>query len=183
MKETQADLQAFRLKCYRQMLLEDIQDDYAIQDYQTDAQEAQSMVTRLFAELERPDLTLEARADLLLTIFVALQIGYRDPDLFARATDMAYDLLPQLAETAESPIPNSQFDNHCLSSVARRPSSIVRCPLSVVRCQLPLLVHLFQETQDEDLLPAIDLLMSTWQDNTMTEEDHYLQELFQLQFQ
>ncbi|MDO4737710.1 MAG: hypothetical protein Q4A50_03710 [Bacteroidales bacterium] len=176
MKETQADLQAFRLKCYRQMLLEDIQDDYAIQDYQADAQEAQSMVTRLFAELERPDLTLEARADLLLTIFVALQIGYRDPDLFARATDMAYDLLPQLAETAESPIPNSQFDNHC-------PSSIVRCPSPVVRCQLPLLVHLFQETQDEDLLPAIDCLMSTWQDDTMTEEDHYLQELFQLQFQ
>lgn len=173
MKETQADLQAFRLKCYRQMLLEDIQDDYAIQDYQADAQEAQRMVTRLFAELERPDLTLEARADLLLTIFVALQIGYRDPDLFTRATDMAYDLLPQLAETAESPIPNSQFDNHCLSSVALRPSS-------VVRCQFPLLVHLFQETQDEDLLPAIDHLMSTWQDNTMTEEDHYLQELFQL---
>ena len=173
MKETQADLQAFRLKCYRQMLLEDIQDDYAIQDYQADAREAQSMVTRLFAELERPNLTLEARADLLLTIFVALQIGYRDPDLFARATDMAYDLLPQLAETAESPIPNSQFDNHC-------PLSVVRCPLSVVRCQLPLLVHLFQETQDEDLLPAIDLLMSTWQDDTMTEEDHYLQELFQL---
>jgi len=173
MKETQADLQAFRLKCYRQMLLEDIQDDYAIQDYQADAQEAQSMVTRLFAELERPDLTLEARADLLLTIFVALQIGYRDPDLFARATDMAYDLLPQLAETAESPIPNSQFDNHC-------PPSVVHCPLSVVRCQFPLLVHLFQETQDEDLLPAIDHLMSTWQDDTMTEEDHYLQELFQL---
>ncbi len=166
MKETQADLQAFRLKCYRQMLLEDIQDDYAIQDYQADAQEAQRMVTRLFAELERPNLPIEARADLLLTIFVALQIGYRDPDLFARATDMAYDLLPQLAETAESPIPNSQFDN-------RRPSS-------VVRCQLPLLVHLFQETQDEDLLPAIDHLMSTWQDDTMTEEDHYLQELFQL---
>lgn len=169
MKETQADLQAFRLKCYRQMLLEDIQDDYAIQDYQADAQEAQSMVTRLFAELERPDLTLEARADLLLTIFVALQIGYRDPDLFARATDMAYDLLPQLAEAADSleaPIPNSQFDNHC--------------PSSVVRCQLPLLVYLFQETQDEDLLPAIDHLMSTWQDDTMTEEDHYLQELFQL---
>lgn len=176
MKETQADLQAFRLKCYRQMLLEDIQDDYAIQDYQADVQEAQNMVTRLFAELERPDLTLEARADLLLTIFVALQIGYRDPDLFARATDMAYDLLPQLAETAESPIPNSQFDNHCPPSVARR-------PLSVVRRQLPLLVHLFQETQDEDLLPAIDHLMSTWQDDIMTEEDHYLQELFQLQFQ
>lgn len=176
MKETQADLQAFRLKCYRQMLLEDIQDDYAIQDYQADAQEVQSMETRLFAELERPNLTLEARADLLLTIFVALQIGYRNPDLFARATDMAYDLLPQLAETAESPIPNSQFDNHC-------PPSVVCCPSSVVRCQLPLLVHLYQETQDENLLPAIDHLMSTWQDDTMIEEDHYLQELFQLQFQ
>ena len=173
MKETQTNLQAFRLKCYRQMLLEDIQDDYAIQDYQADAQEAQRMVTYLFAELERPNLPIEARADLLLTIFVALQIGYRDPDLFTRAVDMTYDLLPQLAETAEAPIPNSQFDNSC-------PSSVVRCPLSVVRCQLPLLVHLYQETQDEELLPSIDHLMSTWQDDTMTEEDHYFQELFQL---
>ena len=176
MKETQTNLQAFRLKCYRQMFLEDIQDDYAIQDYQADAQEAQRMVTYLFAELERPNLPIEARADLLLTIFVALQIGYRNPDLFTRATDMTYDLLSQLAEVAEStesPIPNSQFDNSC-------PSSVVRCPLSVVRCQLPLLVHLYQETQDEELLPAIDHLMSTWQDDTMTEEDHYLMELFQL---
>ena len=179
MKETQADLQAFRLKCYRQMLLEDIQDDYAIQDYQADAQEAQRMVTYLFAELERPNLPIEARADLLLTIFVALQIGYRNDTLFTRATDMAYDLLPQLAETAEStesPIPNSQFDNHC-------PPSVVRCQAQVRRSQLSLLVHLYQETQDEELLPSIDHLMSTWQDDTMTEEDHYLQELFQFQFQ
>ena len=176
MKETQTNLQAFRLKCYRQMLLEDIQDDYAIQDYQTDTQEAQRMVTYLFAELERPNLPIEARADLLLTIFVALQIGYRNPDLFTRAVDMAYDLLPQLAEVAEStesPIPNSQFDNSC-------PLSVVRCQTQVRRSQLSLLVHLYQETQDEELLPYIDRLMYTWQDDTMTEEDHYLQELFQL---
>ena len=176
MKETQADLQAFRLKCYRQMLLEDIQDDYAIQDYQADAQEAQRMVTYLFAELERPNLPIEARADLLLTIFVALQIGYRNPDLFTRAVDMTYDLLPQLAEVAESPeapIPNSQFDNSC-------PSFVVRCPSFVVRCQLPLLVHLYQETQDEELLLSIDHLMSTMSEDAMSEEDHYLQEIFQL---
>ncbi|MBQ2299402.1 MAG: hypothetical protein II278_08520 [Bacteroidaceae bacterium] len=177
MKETQADLQAFRLKCYRQMLLEDIQDDYAIQDYQADAQEAQRMVTYLFAELERPNLPIEARADLLLTIFVALQIGYRDPDLFTRAVDMTYDLLPQLAEVAESPeapIPNSQFDNSC-------PSSVVRCQTQVRRSQLStLLVHLFQETQDEELLPYIDHFMSTMSEDAMSEEDRYLIELFQL---
>jgi hypothetical protein len=57
--------------------------------------------------------------------------------------------------------------------------------LSVVKrkfggANYPLLVHLYQETQDEDLLPAIDRLMNTWQDDTMAEEDHYLMELFQL---
>ncbi len=177
MKETQTDLQAFRLKCYRQMLLEDIQDDYAIQDYQADVQEIQSMVTYLFAELERPNLTLEARADLLLTIFVALQIGYRNPDLFTRAVDMTYDLLPQLAEVAEStesPIPNSQFDNHC-------PPSVVRCQTQVRRSQLStLLVHLYQETQDEELLSYIEHFKFTLSEETMSEEDRYLIELFQL---
>ena len=176
MKEKQTDLQAFRLKCYRQMFLEDIQDGYAIQDYQSDWQDVQTEVTLLFEELERPNLTLEARANLLLTIFVALQIGYRNPDLFARATDMTYDLLPQLAEAAESleaPIINSQHDGSS-------PLSVVRCPLSIINYTTHLLVHLYQETQDEELLPAIDRLMSTWQDDTMTEEDRYLQELFQL---
>lgn len=166
MKETKDELQAYRLKCYRQMLLEDIHDDYAIQDYQADWKEAQDKVKQLFYELDTLALSPEEQADRLLTIFVALQIGYRAPDLFARATDMAYDLLPQLAETAESPIPNSQFDNHC--------------PPSVVRCQLPLLTFLYQETQDEELLPYIDHYMSTMSEDTMSEEDRYLIELFQL---
>ncbi|MDO4738220.1 MAG: hypothetical protein Q4A50_06325 [Bacteroidales bacterium] len=52
--------------------------------------------------------------------------------------------------------------------------------MSIINYKTHLLVHLYQETLDEDLLPAIDHLMSTWQDNTMTEEDHYLMELFQL---
>ena len=177
MKEKKEELQTYRLKCYRQMLLEDIHDDYAIQDYQADWKEAQDKVNKLFHELDTLVLSPEEKADRLLTIFVALQIGYRNPDLFARATDMAYDLLPQLAEVAESPeapIPNSQFDNSC-------PSSVVRCQTQVRRSQLStLLVHLYQETQDEELLPYIDRLMSTCQDDTMTEEDHYLQELFQL---
>ena len=166
MKETKDELQSYRLKCYRQMLLEDIHDDYAIQDYQADWKEAQDKVKQLFDELDTLVLSSEEQADRLLTIFVALQIGYRATDLFARATDMAYDLLPQLAETAESPIPNSQFDNHC--------------PPSVVRCQLPLLTFLYQETQDEELLPYIDHFMSTWNEDTMSEEDRYLIELFQL---
>ena len=41
-----------------------------------------------------------------------------------------------------------------------------------------LLVYLYQETEDEDLAEEIDTLMSTWDDTNMTEEDHYLQELY-----
>ena len=181
MKETKDELQAYRLKCYRQMLLEDIHDDYAIQDYQADWKEAQDKVKQLFDELDTLALSPEEQTDRLLTIFVALQIGYRAPDLFARATDVAYDLLPQLAETAESPIPNSQFDNHCPPSVVRCPLSVVRCQTQVRRSQLStLLTFLYQETQDEELLPYIDHYMSTMSEDTMSEEDRYLIELFQL---
>lgn len=179
MKEEKDELQAYRLKCYRQMLLKDIHDDYAIQDYQADWKETQDKVNKLFHELDTLVLSPEEKADRLLTIFVALQIGYRNDTLFTRAIDMTYDLLPQLAETADSPdapILNSQFDNS-------RQLSVVRCPLSIIYYKTHLLVYLYQETQDEELLPAIDRLMSTWQDGTMTEEDHYLQELFQPQFQ
>lgn len=177
MKETKDELQSYRLKCYRQMLLEDIHDDYAIQDYQADWKEAQDKVKQLFDELDTLALSSEEQADRLLTIFVALQIGYRNDTLFTRATDMTYDLLPQLAEAADSPetpIPNSQFDNHC-------PSSVVRCQTQVRRSQLSiLLTFLYQETQDEELLPYIDHFMSTWNEDTMSEEDRYLIELFQL---
>ena len=159
MKEEKAELQAYRLKCYRQMLLEDIHDNYAIQDYQADWKEAQDKVNQLFHELDTLVLSPEEKADRLLTIFVALQIGYRNDSLFTRAIDMTYDLLPQLAEATDS----------------------IEAP--IINYKTNLLVHLYQETQDEELLPAIDRLMSTWQDGTMTEEGHYLQELFQPQFQ
>ena len=159
MKEKKDDLQAYRLKCYRQMLLKDIHDDYAIQDYQADWKEAQDKVNKLFHELDTLVLLPEEKADLLLTIFVALQIGYRNDTLFTRAIDMTYDLLPQLAEATDS----------------------IEAP--IINYKTNLLVYLYQETQDEELLPAIDRLMSTWQDDIMTEEDHYLQELFQPQFQ
>ena len=173
MKETKDELQSYRLKCYRQMLLEDIHDDYAIQDYQADWKEAQDNVKQLFYELDTLVLSPEEQADRLLTIFVSLQIGYRNDTLFTRAVDMTYDLLPQLAETAESPIPNSQTQ-------VRRSQIDNHCPPSVVRCQLPLLTFLYQETQDEELLPYIDHFMSTWNEDTMSEEDRYLIELFQL---
>ena len=180
MKETKDELQAYRLKCYRQMLLEDIHDDYAIQDYQADWKEAQDKVKQLFDELDTLALSPEEQADRLLTIFVALQIGYRNDTLFTRATDMAYDLLLQLAETAESPIPNSQFDNHCPPSVVRCPLSVVRCQTQVRRSQLPLLTFLYQETQDEELLPYIEHFKFTMSEESMSEEDRYLIELFQL---
>ena len=154
MIEQKDELQAYRLKCYRQMLLKDIHDDYAIQDYQADWKEAQDKVNQLFHELDTLVLSPEEQTDRLLTIFVALQIGYRNDTLFTRAIDMTYDLLPQLAETADFP------------------------EAPILKSQLA--TFLYQETQDEELLPYIDRLMSTWQDDTMTEEDHYLQELFQL---
>ena len=162
---------SLRLQAYRQLLLLDTLEDHSIQDYQSRWHEAQHTVKTLFQRLDTQGgtLPLEEKAEILLTIFVLLQIGYRNEALFARAVEATYELLPQLTEATkspETPILNSQSDN-C-------------CPLSVVRSQLPLLVHLYQETQDEELLPSIDRLMSTWQDNTMTEEDHYLMELFQL---
>jgi hypothetical protein len=176
MKEEKDELQAYRLKCYRQMLLKDIHDDYAIQDYQADWKETQDKVNQLFHELDTLVLLPEEKADRLLTIFVALQIGYRNDSLFTRATDMTYDLLPQLAETADSPeapILNSQFDNS-------RQLSVVRCPLSIINYKTHLLVHLYQETQDEELLSYIDHFMSTMSEETMSEEERYLIELFQL---
>lgn len=154
MKETQTNLQAFRLKCYRQMLLEDIQDDYAIQDYQADWKEAQDKVNKLFHELDTLVLSPEEKADRLLTIFVALQIGYRNDTLFTRAIDMTYDLLPQLAETADFP------------------------EAPILKSQLA--TFLYQETQDEELLPYIDHFMSTMSEDAMSEEDLYIIELFQL---
>ena len=171
MKETKDELQSYRLKCYRQMLLEDIHDDYAIQDYQADWKEAQDKVKQLFDELDTLVLSPEEQTDRLLTIFVALQIGYRNDTLFTRAVEATYDLLEQhLAQ----PILNPQCDNCC-------PSSVVRCQTQVRRSQLSiLLTFLYQETQDEELLPYIDHFMSTWNKDTMSEEDRYLIELFQL---
>ena len=154
MKETKDELQAYRLKCYRQMLLEDIHDDYAIQDYQADCKEAQDKVKQLFDELDTLVLSLEEQADRLLTILVALQIGYRNDTLFTRAVEATYDLLEQhLAQ----PIVNSQLSilNH-------------------------LLTFLYQETQDEELLPYIEHFKSTMSEESMSEEDRYLIELFQL---
>ncbi len=131
-------------------MLEDLSDDYAIQDYQADWRDAQGEVEKLFAYLDPHRLSPEAEADILLTIFVALQIGYRNWDFFQRAVTRTYDLLPQLPDGKQ-------------------------------KCHL--LVHLYQETEDEDLLPDIDRLMDTWQAATMTEEDRYLQELYEPQFQ
>ena len=169
---------SLRLQAYRQLLLLDTLEDHSIQDYQSRWHEAQHTVKTLFQRLDThgETLPLEEKAEILLTIFVLLQVGYRNEALFARAVEATYELLPQLTEATkspETPILNTQSDNCC-------PSSVVRCQTQVRRSQFPLLVHLYQETQDEELLPSIDRLMSTWQDDTMTEEDHYLQELFQL---
>ena len=168
MKETKDELQAYRLKCYRQMLLEDIHDDYAIQDYQADWKEAQDKVKQLFDELDTLILSPEEQADRLLTIFVALQIGYRNGTLFTRAVEATYDLLEQ----------------HFAQPILKRKFGVANCQFSIVNSQLSilnhLLVHLYQETQDEELLPYIDHFMSTMSEETMSEEERYLIELFQL---
>ena len=154
---------SLRLRTYRQLLLLDTLEDHSIQTYNQRWREAQDTAQSLFEELDSAPHTHEEQTEILLTIFVLLQIGYRNEALFARATEATYNLL----EThLEQPILNSQSDN-C-------------CPLSVVRCQFPLLVHLYQETQDEELLPYIDHFMSTWNEDAMTEENRYLIELFQL---
>lgn len=162
---------SLRLQAYRQMLFPDTLEDHSIQDYQSRWHEAQHTVKTLFQRLDTQGgtLPLEEKAEILLTIFVLLQIGYRNEALFARAVEATYELLPQLAEAADS-----------LEAPNCRPLSVDRCPLSILNYTTHLLVHLYQETQDEDLLPAIDHLMDTWQDGTMTEEDHFLMELFQL---
>ena len=162
---------SLRLQAYRQLLLLDTLEDHSIQDYQSRWHEAQHTVKTLFQRLDThgETLPLEEKAEILLTIFVLLQVGYRNEALFARAVETTYELLSQLIETADP-----------LEAPNCRPLSVVRCPLSIINYKTHLLVHLYQETQDEELLPAIDHLMSTWQDDTMTEEDHYLMELFQL---
>ena len=159
------NLLPLRLRCYRKLLLQDLSEDYAIQDYQSDAQAAQAKAKRLFAYLDTHTLTPTEKAEILLTIWLLLQFGYRNPDLFTRVTEETYSLL-----WGQQSTDNSQQSN-----------SVVSSPLSVVSPSLlgHLLLHLYHETEDEDLLPMIDRLTSHWTEDTMTEEDRYLQQLYE----
>lgn len=94
-------LEAFRIKCYRKMLLKDLDEDYSIQDYRSECQTSQEATNRLLSHLATPTLSLEERAELLLTIFVSLTISFRNSVLFYRATDIAFSLLPQLPPTSK----------------------------------------------------------------------------------
>ena len=159
------NLLPLRLRCYRKLLLQDLSEDYAIQDYQSDAQAAHAKAKRLFAYLDTHTLSPTEKAEILLTIWLLLQFGYRNPDLFTRVTEETYTLLPQLLNTQRSQL------------------SIVNLQLGVANSQLSivinLLLHLYHETEDEDLLPTIDRLTSHWTEDTMTEEDRYLQQLYE----
>ena len=160
---------SLRLRTYRQLLhLDSIEDD-SIQAYNQRWREAQDTAQSLFEELDSAPHTHEEQTEILLTIFVLLQVGYRNEALFTRAVEATYDLLPQLTETADP-----------LEAPNCRPLSVVRCPLSIINYKTHLLTFLYQETQDEELLPYIDHFMSTWNEDTMTEEERYLIELFQL---
>ena len=159
---------SLRLRTYRQLLhLNPIEDD-SIQAYNQRWREAQDTAQSLFEELDSVPHTHEEQTEILLTIFVLLQVGYRNEALFARAVETTYELLPQLTETADP-----------LEAPNCRPLSVVRCPLSIINYKTHLLTFLYQETQDEELLPYIDHFMSTWNEDAMTEEDRYLIELFQ----
>ena len=146
MKQLLQKAQQLRLKYYRILQLADMPEDYAIQDYQTEWREAQTEVKQLFTYMSTHDLQPEIEVELLITIFLSLQIGYRNSELFLRATDKAFQLLPHLS-----------------------PSKL----------KVHLLVHLYQETEDETLLPDIDHLLSRYQADFTTEEDHALLEYWQ----
>ena len=165
------NLLPLRLRCYRKLLLQNLSEDYAIQDYQSDAQAAQAKAKRLFAYLDTHTLTPTEKAEILLTIWLLLQFGYRNPDLFTRVTEETYSLLPQLSII------------NCQPSARRSQLSILNLQLGVANYQfsivINLLLHLYHETEDEDLLPTIDRLTSHWTEDTMTEEDHYLQQLYE----
>ena len=147
--------QAFRLKCYRRMMLEGMEEDYAIQDYQSEWQDAQKDVNGFFRYIDTHDLNAAEEAELLLTALVGLQIGYRNWNLFQRAEERAFDLLPALSASANS----------------------AGC-LPTDRLRAHLLVHLYAETEDEELLAEIDTLMPSWPQETLTEEDRYLREFY-----
>ena len=161
-----SSLLPLRLKCYRQLLLIDTPDDPSIQDYQSHWREAQHTAKTLLHRLDtqRDTLTLDEKAELILTIWVLLQIGYRNPVLFQPVTEETYSLLPQLSTV-----------NPQLSTVNCQLSTI-NCQLSIVNSQLSIL--LYHETHDENLLPHIDHLMAQQSAPDETEEYHYIQQLF-----
>ncbi|MBQ9640042.1 MAG: hypothetical protein IJV06_00530 [Bacteroidaceae bacterium] len=92
------EAQQLRLQYYRQILQIDTPEDYALQDYQSDWHEAQATARRLLTSMDSSDLTPVQEARLLLTLFVVLQVGYRDSALFHQATDRAALLLPLLPD-------------------------------------------------------------------------------------
>lgn len=141
-----SQLQAYRLKCYRTMLLKDLEEDYSIQNYHTNWHNSQDAVNKLFTYLEANALTPEERVELLLTIFVSLQLGFRNSALFNRATDIAFSLLPLLSP-----------QNHLY---------------------IHLIIHLYLETNDEDLRNDAETLMAEWESEEQTEEDEYLLEFY-----
>ena len=84
---------SLRLRTYRQLLhLNPIEDD-SIQAYNQRWREAQDTAQSLFEELDSASHTHEEQTEILLTIFVLLQVGYRNDTLFTRAVEATYNLL------------------------------------------------------------------------------------------
>ncbi len=155
MEKIYEQAQTFRMKCYRRMMLEGMDEDYAIQDYRAEWHDAQEDVNDFSQYIETHELQPAEEAELLLTIFVGLQIGFRNWNLFQRAEERAFDLLPVLPDVTNT-AGNLTADK--------------------LRCHL--LVYLYAETEDENFLAEIDSLMQTWSTDSLTEEDRYLQEFY-----
>ncbi|MBR1521893.1 MAG: hypothetical protein IJ635_11735 [Bacteroidaceae bacterium] len=140
-----------RLWAYRQLLFLDPVEDDSIQARTQLWRDTEQTITHL---LTLHGSTPKEEAEILLTLFVLLQIGTRDFSILQTVINRTYHILPRL-RTAVSLQSPSQF--HLLPH---------------------LLVHLYNETEDETLLPTIEHHLSTWTDATMTEEDHNLLEFY-----
>lgn len=156
MENIRKETRQLRRKYYHRLQLDDIPADYAIQDYQAGGSEVQAEVKQLLAYADAHDLQPSEEAEILLTAFLGLQIGYRNPTLFHHVVERTYELLPQLLDDD---------------------STLTDAPFGKLTCHL--LIQLFGETEDDTLLPDIDRLLSTWQEHLTTEEDRYHLEYWQ----
>ena len=178
MRLTPSHLHTLRLRTYRRLFLLDTPDGITIQSYNAAYHKAQQTITALFTHLQtHPHLTPIQQADHLLTIFVLLQLGFRNSTRFLQATQLTYQLLPtllpQLLPLARDGFPVSHLPHVKYAATQSQPSLPSSSTPSPKRLLTHLLLHLYLETQDETLLPNINQLLPALT-TSPNEEDHYL---------